>query len=55
MAPTERAVQPSIQADQYRALPAKIFERDLSLACDGVQHNIRCTIARLKWSIGMTF
>ncbi|MCP1764459.1 hypothetical protein J2S85_005589 [Bradyrhizobium japonicum] len=55
VAPTERAVQPAKQADQYRTVPAKILERDRSVACDGVQHDVRCAIARLKRSIDMKF
>src|SRR4051794_13708379 len=55
MAAAERAMQPPIQAHQYRALSAKVFERDLFVACDRVQHDVRCTIARLKWSLDVTF
>jgi hypothetical protein len=32
-------------------LAAKVVQRDLSLARDGVEHNVRCAVAWLKQSI----
>jgi hypothetical protein len=55
MAPAERAMQASKQAYQDRALAAKIIQCDLSLARDRVQHNVRCTVARLQRAIDMIF
>src|SRR5207244_11704339 len=46
--PAERTMQAAKQTDQYRALAAQILQRDLALARDGVQHNVRCAVARLE-------
>jgi hypothetical protein len=48
MAPAERAMQAPKQADQYGAMTAKVIQRDLALARDRVQHNVRCAVARLQ-------
>jgi hypothetical protein len=48
MAPAERAMQASKQADQYWALAAKVIKRDLAIACDRIQHNVRCAVARVE-------
>jgi hypothetical protein len=55
MAPAEWTMQASKQADQYWALAAKVIKRDLTLACDRIQHNIRCAVARLEQPVDMMF
>jgi hypothetical protein len=47
MASAERTHQASEQSDQQRAAAAKIIKRDLSLARDRIQHNVRGLLARL--------
>ena len=48
VATAECAMEPSIQADEYRLLAAKVVQRDLAFLSDGVEHNVRRAVARLK-------
>ena len=47
VAPAERTMQSTEQADQQRPVPAKIIDCDLSLARNGVEHDVGRPVAGL--------
>ena len=48
MAPAERTMQAAKQTNQYRTVTAKVIECDFAVACDRIQHNVRCAVARVE-------